>query len=118
MIRVQQKALVLFLWRTRAAYALYACRGTTTIYPVQGPQSVRSLLEGLDRRTITGASRSRLLHLNKWWFTGWLEGVIEKGRRQYFQQLYCSLKTPGSLSTCPCRCLVWCSCCDYSMAWL
>jgi len=74
--------------------------------------------EGQDRRTITGASRSRLVHLNKWWFTGWLEGVIEKGRRQYFQQLYCSLKTPGSLSTCPCRCLIWCSPCDYSMACL
>ena len=44
--------------------------------------------------------------MDKWWFTGWLEGVIEKGRRQYFQQLYCSLKTPGSLSTCPCRCLI------------
>ena len=44
MIRVQQKALVLLLWRTRAAYALYACRGTTTIYPVRGLNRFASLI--------------------------------------------------------------------------
>jgi hypothetical protein len=52
---MQQKTLVLFLWRTRALIRLSWCHHHL---PHAGPQSVRSLLVGLNRRTITDASEA------------------------------------------------------------
>ena len=96
---MQQKALILFIGG-RGLYILIRLSWYHHHLPRAGASagSFLTLRKGVNRDTITGASRSQLLHLDKRGFTGWLKGVTEKRRRQHLQQMYCSLNAGKSLN--------------------